>query len=83
MKTFSVTEAKARLAELLHDVEDFESIYLTRNGRVAGVLVNPDEWDSIQETLEILSDPAIMIQIRAARRSKKTYTMDEVFADIR
>ena len=82
MKTLSVTEAKAKLAELLHQVEDFESIYLTRNGKVAGVLVNPDEWESIQETLEILSDPNLMFQIRASKRSRKTYTMEEVFEDI-
>lgn len=81
MKTCTVTEAKAKLSELLHEVEE-ESIYLTRNGEVAGVLVDPDEWESIQETLEILADPALMLQIRSSRRSKKLYTMDEVFGDI-
>ena len=82
MKTCTVTEAKAKLSELLHEVEDAESIYLTRNGEVAGVLVNPDEWESIRETLEIFSDPALMLQIRASRRSKKLYTIDEVFGSI-
>jgi antitoxin YefM len=81
MKTCTVTEAKAKLSELLHEVEE-ESIYLTRNGEVAGVLVDPDEWESVQETLEILADPALMLQIRASKRSKKVYTMDEVFGDI-
>lgn len=82
MKSLSISDAKARLSELLHEVEDFETYYLTRNGKVAGVLVNPEEWAAMQETIAIMSDPDLMEQIRAGRRSKKTYPMHAVFADL-
>jgi len=82
MKTVSVTEAKAKLTILLKELADYEQIYLTRNGQIAGVLVNLDEWESLLETLEILSDPDIMKQITAGKHSKKLYTMKQVFKDI-
>jgi PHD/YefM family antitoxin component YafN of YafNO toxin-antitoxin module len=39
---------------------------LTRNGRPAAVLISPDELESLEETLEILSDPKAMKAIRTA-----------------
>lgn len=79
MKTVPLTEAKAKLAQLVRELADYEQISLTRNGRVAGVLVHPEEWEALLETLEILSDPALMRQIRSSQRSRKTYTLQEVF----
>jgi antitoxin YefM len=83
MKSISLSDAKARLSELLNEVDDFETYYITRNGKVAGVVVHPDEWAAMRETLEILADENLMKQIKESRRSKKIYSFDEVFKDLR
>lgn len=41
---------------------------MTRNGRPSFVLVSPDELSSLEETLEILSDPELMQSLRQSRR---------------
>ena len=83
MKTLSLTEVKARLSELVDEVESRdERIVITRKGRPAAVLVSQDDLDSWQETLEITSDRALMTELRRgirqiARGQTKTY--EEVF----
>lgn len=62
------SEAKAHLSELADRVESHrENIVVTRHGRPAFVLVNPDYLESLEETLAIMSDPELMESIRASR----------------
>src|SRR6266545_237221 len=69
MTTLTVTQAKNSLLELLRDVEERgETVQITRNGVPAGVLVSAEEWESLLETIAILSDPAAMKKIARARR---------------
>ena len=64
-KTLSVTDAKAHLTQLVTGVQDrADEVVVTRNGKPAAILLNIDEYESLKETLEILSDPALMRQIR-------------------
>jgi antitoxin YefM len=39
---------------------------VTRNGRPAAVLVSPDDLDSLEQTLAVLSDRSLRAQIRAS-----------------
>lgn len=82
MKTINVTEAKARLNEIIKEIEDHEIYYLTKNGRLACILLNVDEWESIQETLAVLSDPGLMRQLAESERTSVVYSLDEVFGDV-
>ena len=67
-RVLPISEVKARLPELVSDVEDKdETIIVTRNGRPAAVLVNHAEYESLKETLDVLSDPDLMNQIRESR----------------
>lgn len=85
MKTLSLSEAKAKLSELIEDVERRdEEVLITRNGRPAAVLVSPDEYESWKETFAILSDKQLRREIRAglaALRARKArlYTLEELF----
>jgi prevent-host-death family protein len=55
------------LTELLDEVElKHEHLVITRNGRPTAVVLAPDEYEALQETLEILSDDEA---IDALRRS--------------
>lgn len=67
-ETLPLAEIKARLSEMVDRVEhQHDRIILTRNGRPAAVLVSPDELDALEDTLDLLSDPAAMAEIRRAR----------------
>lgn len=84
MKTLSLSEVKMKLSELVDQVESRdEVITITRNGHAAAVLINPDELESWRETLAIRKDRALMKEIRRGlrglARTKKTYTLDELF----
>ena len=84
MKTLPLSEVKMKLSELLTQVEDRdEEVMITRNGKIAGVLVSPEEYESWKETLAIREDKPLMREIRrglkSLKRSKKSYTLDELF----
>jgi prevent-host-death family protein len=68
-KTLPISEVKTRLPELVTGVEDREEeVVVTRKGRPAAVLVNFAEYERLRETVETLSDPELMRQIRRSRR---------------
>ena len=65
-KTVPVRELRARLSELLSDVADRrDHVLVTRNGRPAAALVPIDEYEALEETAEILSDPDALAAIEA------------------
>lgn len=64
-----VTDVKRNLLPLIRKVQKLqESVTITRNGRPAAVLLSLDEYEGLLETVEILSDPAL---VKRLRRSKK------------
>ena len=67
-ETLPLAEIKARLSEMVDRVEyQHDRVVLTRNGRPAAVLVSPDELEALEETLDLLSDPRAMEEIRRAQ----------------
>ncbi len=83
MKTLPLSVVKAKLSELVDEVESRdERVVITRRGRPAAVLVSHDDVDSWQETLEITSDRALMTEIRRGIRQTErgqTKSYEEVF----
>ena len=68
MLTISLSDLKAHLSENVERAEvEHEQYMITRNGRPAVVMVSADEWESIQETLFWLSQPAIADALDEAR----------------
>ena len=68
-KTVPFTEAKAHLSDLVDKVlRERERIYVTRNGKPAAVLLNPDELEALEETVEILQDAKLLESLRRSRR---------------
>ena len=66
--TLPLSEVKARLSEMVDRVSQTQDrIIVTRNGRPAAVLISPDELASLEETLDLLSDPGTLEQLREAR----------------
>jgi antitoxin YefM len=62
-----LAEIKKRLSEIVDGVEErHDRVVLTRHGRPAAVLVSPEELESLEETLDLLSDPRAVRDIRKA-----------------
>jgi antitoxin YefM len=85
MKALSVSEAKMKLSGLIDTVNATdEEVVITKNGRPAAVLVSPDEFESLKETLAVRSDSALMKEIKKGLRAlkmkrAKLYTLEELF----
>jgi antitoxin YefM len=71
-KTVPFTEARAKLSELLDELESrHEHVIITRNGRPTAVLVPADEQEALEETLEILQDEDILEALRESEEDVK------------
>ena len=85
MKTLPLSDAKNRLSRIVEDVKERdERVMITRNGRPAAVVISPEEFESWQATIDILSDPDLMAQLqrsKKAMRRAKTYTIEELFGE--
>lgn len=87
MTTVPLAEARAQLSKLVDEaVRTHERVEMTRNGRRAAVIMSADDYDSLMETLDILSDAAAMAEIREARAdlaAGKASPLAEVAAEMR
>ena len=54
-RTVSLTEAKAKLNELVRDAQD-DNVVLVRHGQPAAVIVSPDHYEGLLEEIEDLKD---------------------------
>ena len=85
MKALSVSEAKMKLSGLIDTLNATdEEILITKNGRPAAVLVSPEEFESLKETVAVRSDLSLMKEIKKGLRAlkmkkSKLYTLDELF----
>ena len=81
-----LTEARASLSDLLDAVEhEHEQVLITRNGKPVGLLVSPDEWESMEETIEILGDPEAMARLAESERdveAGRVYEWEDVKRDL-
>jgi len=64
MPTFKVTDARARLYRLIDEAaSSHEPIHITGK-RANAVLLSEEDWQSIQETLYLLSIPGMRESVR-------------------
>jgi antitoxin YefM len=86
METIPITEAKARIAELAERVaREHDHFTITRNGRADVMLISVAEYESMQETLDILSDAETLADLRQSREdfeSGNTYSAEQVRAEL-
>jgi antitoxin YefM len=65
-QTVPARELRANLSRLLSDVaERRDHVLVTRNGRPAAALVPIDEYEALEETAEVLSDPEALAALEA------------------
>lgn len=86
MKTMPLSEVKSKLSELVDAVQRRDEVVsITRNGKPVAIIASEEEYQSWQETLEIMRNANFMREIRkgmqSLKRTKKHYTLNELFAD--
>lgn len=60
-----LADVKNRLSEVVDRLErEHGRVVVTKHGRPAAVMLNVDDLESLEETLEILSNPALRDAIR-------------------
>jgi antitoxin YefM len=69
MSTQSLAAVKAHFSQVIDDVAGtHERVTVTKNGSPVAVILAVDDYESLMETLEILSDRAAVADIRDAER---------------
>jgi prevent-host-death family protein len=67
MSIIPLTEAKSRLSEIADEIHrTHERVSVTRNGREYVVIMSAEDLDSLEATIELLSDPAAQARIAQA-----------------
>jgi antitoxin YefM len=64
MTTLSVSEARAKLYRLLDEVAESHQPAFITGKRSNGILISEEDWNSIQETLFLLSIPNMRESIK-------------------
>jgi antitoxin YefM len=67
MSTESLQSVRDHLSDFVDRVEHHhERVIVTRNGHAAAVLISPDDLAQMEETIDVLSDPSALADIRNA-----------------
>ena len=67
MTTQSLRDVRDHLSEVIDRVEhQHERVVVTRNGKPAAVILSPEDLAQLQETIDVLSDPQALADIREA-----------------
>ena len=78
-KILPVTHVKKHLLDILKDMsEDHETITVTKNGKAVSVMMHPEHYDALMETIEILADSKT---VEALRKSELDFNHDRVYSD--
>ena len=70
-KTVSATQARKEFFKLLTEVGKGKHVKITLEGHPPVMLVPEAEWEGLIETLEVMSDPELMRDIRQGMREMK------------
>ncbi|MBU1179735.1 type II toxin-antitoxin system Phd/YefM family antitoxin [Patescibacteria group bacterium] len=83
--TITLTEARKKIFEIAEKVQKPNNFYtLTERGKPKAVILSAEEFDSIIETMEIMSDPKILKKIEQAEKEYERgeyVSLDELARD--
>ncbi|MBI2336336.1 MAG: type II toxin-antitoxin system Phd/YefM family antitoxin [Deltaproteobacteria bacterium] len=84
-KILPVTQVKRELMKLLKSLQNQGGVVaITKDGQAAGILMSPEEYEGLLETLEILHDQSLLRSLHRAlkeSRAKNWHSHQEVFED--
>jgi len=78
-----ITQAKAKLLDIVRQLSDTnDTIAITKNGIPEAVMLSMKKFEGFLETIDILSDPEMMKQLRGSAKDvkdDKLIDLDEAF----
>ena len=84
-KIIPITTVKRNLLNIIKDMADEDStVTVTKNGVAVGVMITPDRYIGLLETIEILSSPGILKALDASEKdfkTGKTFTHKDTWAE--
>ncbi|GAA1160373.1 type II toxin-antitoxin system Phd/YefM family antitoxin [Ornithinicoccus hortensis] len=61
----ALRDVKNRLSEVVDQVQrEHDRVVITRHGKAAAVVVSIDDLESLEETLEVVSRPKLLVQVQ-------------------
>jgi prevent-host-death family protein len=80
-----LSQAKAQLSSLVRKIREERGTYgITHRGKPEGVLLSVEEYETLIETVEILSDRELMASVDrglADEKAGRLYAHEEVFPE--
>ena len=80
-----LSQAKARLSSLVRKLREERGTYgITHRGKPEGVLLSVEEYETLVETVEILSDRELMASVDrglADEKAGRLYAHEQVFPE--
>jgi prevent-host-death family protein len=78
----SLADAKAHLSEVVEGVEtEHRRVVITKHGRPSVVVLAVADLEALEETLDILSDPEAMADLREAEEARRSGRSVELSKD--
>ena len=69
----SLAEAKAHLSEVVEGIEtEHRRVVITKHGRPSVVVLAVADLEALEETLDVLSDPEVMADLREAEVARRS-----------
>ena len=77
-KIIPITAMKKNFLDIIKEMSDEDStVTVTKNGMAVGVMMTPDRYIALLETIEILSNPRVL---KALAASERDFKMGKVYA---
>ncbi len=75
----TASDARSNFYQLLEEAgENLRQFTIKLRGKNDVVILSAEEVEGWKETLDIMSDPRLMKKIKAAEKSKKNYTHQQI-----
>ncbi len=85
MEKLTAAAAKENFENMVKSVAEENKVYQIKSGKNSAVLISGKEYESLQETVALLSIPGFResLQISLQQiKNNETYSLDEVLGDI-
>jgi len=85
IEKLEITDAQIDLKNLIKSVTEDNKIYAIENNEDSVILISQKNYESLQETIELLSIPDLKESLQRSLQQStenETYSFDEVLGDI-
>ncbi len=85
MEKLTAAAAKENFENMLKSVSEENKVYQIKSGNDSAVLISGKDYESLQETVELLSIPGFRESLQRSLqqiKNNETYSLEEVLGDI-